>query len=161
MAFEVISSSPQTTALMGAALGRLLQPGDVVCLTGPLGAGKTCLIQGVVRGLHPEGSYPVRSPSFTIISEYPGPSVPIYHVDLFRIEDPAGASEIGLEEIFGSEGYCIIEWADRCPDWLPEERLDIEMSIVGAMERRLSLVARGGRWRALEEHLRQAVLQAA
>jgi tRNA threonylcarbamoyladenosine biosynthesis protein TsaE len=159
VAFEVISSSPEATGLIGAAIGRLFQQGDVLCLTGPLGAGKTCLVQGVIKGLHPEASYPVRSPSFTIISEYPGP-VPIYHVDLFRIEAPLVGAEIGLEDLLGSEGYCLIEWADRCYQWLPDERLDIDMSIEGPSTRRLSVVPKGGRWMSAEEQIRQAVLRA-
>jgi tRNA threonylcarbamoyladenosine biosynthesis protein TsaE len=126
---------------------------------GPLGAGKTCLVQGIVKGLHPGAPYPVRSPSFTIISEYPGP-VPIYHIDLFRLEGQPENTEIGVEDLLGSDAYCLIEWADRCPQWLPAERLDIYLSIEGHSERRLSVIPRGERWVLVEEQIRRALQEA-
>lgn len=156
MSFGVTSKNPADTHRIGTALGRLLQPGDVVCLTGPLGAGKTCLVQGIVKGAHPEASYPVRSPSFTLIAEYPCP-VPIYHIDLFRLEGGPGDGEIGVEELMGAEGCCLIEWADRCPRWMPAERLDVEMAIVSPRERDLRLTAIGPRWIGGEENLRKAI----
>jgi tRNA threonylcarbamoyladenosine biosynthesis protein TsaE len=123
---------------------------------GPLGAGKTCLVQGIVKGVHPEASYPVRSPSFTLIAEYPGP-VPIYHVDLFRLEGGPSDREIGVEELFGSEVCCLIEWADRRPEWMPAERLDVELTIVSPTERGLRITPIGPRWIRGEEELRRAI----
>lgn len=160
MEIKVTSASPEATRLIGASLGRLLEPGDVLCLTGPLGAGKTCLVQGIVMGLHPEATYPVRSPSFTIIAEYPGP-LPIYHVDLFRLEGHPSGGEIGLEDFLGGDGCCLIEWADRCPEWLPAERLEIDLAIEGPRERRISFLPKGPRWQGAEEKLRQVVAKVA
>ncbi len=158
VALGITSKSPEATARIGKALGRLLRPGDVLCLVGPLGAGKTCLVQGIVRGLHPEALYPVRSPSFTLIAEYPGP-MPIYHIDLFRLQGLPGDFEIGVEDLIGSDGCCLIEWAVRCPLWMPAERLDVELAIVAPMERRLRLTPRGQRWTADKERLSQAILE--
>lgn len=159
MAIEATSSGPQVTRLMGEALGRLLLPGDVLCFVGPLGAGKTCFIQGIVRGMHPQATYPVRSPSFTMIAEYPGP-VPVYHVDLFRIEGHLGDAEVGVEDLFGSDVICLIEWADRCPGWLPPERLDVKLSVTGPEERKIAIVPRGERWKTLAPRIRQVLLEA-
>ncbi len=156
MSLGVTSKNPGDTHRIGSALGRLLRPGDVLCLMGPLGAGKTCLVQGIVKGVHPEASHPVRSPSFTLISEYPGP-LPIYHIDLFRLEGGPGDREIGVEELIGADGCCLIEWADRCPQWMPAERLDVELAIVSPTERSLRLTPRGSRWIRAENQLRRAI----
>lgn len=160
MDIAVTSTSPETTRLIGTSLGRLLEPGDVLCLTGPLGAGKTCLVQGIVKGLHPEATYPVRSPSFTIIAEYPGP-LPIYHVDLFRLEGRPAGAEIGLEDFLGGDGCCLIEWADRHPEWLPAERLDIDLLIEGPSQRRISFMPRGPRWEGAQEKIKDIVAKVA
>jgi tRNA threonylcarbamoyladenosine biosynthesis protein TsaE len=100
----------------------------------------------MVRGIHPQGTYPVRSPSFTIVSEYPGPK-PIYHIDLFRIGSGPGDAETGVEDLFGGDGFYLIEWADRCPHWLPAERLDVELEILGPSGRSLVFRTLGKRWR--------------
>ncbi|MFQ6672621.1 MAG: tRNA (adenosine(37)-N6)-threonylcarbamoyltransferase complex ATPase subunit type 1 TsaE [Candidatus Tectimicrobiota bacterium] len=160
MAFGITSKSPEATGRIGAALGSVLQPGDVLCLVGPLGAGKTCLVQGIVKGAHPDASGPVRSPSFTLIAEYPGP-VPIYHIDLFRLHGLPGDREVGVEELLGGPGCCLIEWADRSPQWMPAERLDVELTITGPRERHLHLTPRGQGWIAREEKLHRAVLEVA
>jgi tRNA threonylcarbamoyladenosine biosynthesis protein TsaE len=105
-------SSPEQTQAVGEALGRALREagarGAVLALTGPLGAGKTCLVQGIARGFGAAGY--VRSPTFTLIHEYRGPT-PLYHVDLYRI-DAADLDGLGLEEIVDGPGLTVIEWAD-------------------------------------------------
>jgi tRNA threonylcarbamoyladenosine biosynthesis protein TsaE len=93
-------------------LGRLLQAGDVVCLYGELGSGKTTLTQGLARGLGVPHGVSVRSPSFVLIHRYGG-RVPVYHVDLFRLDTPGDCDDIGLRELLDGEAVIIIEWAER------------------------------------------------
>lgn len=142
---EFRSGSPQATRGLGQALGRRLFPGAVVALRGPLGAGKTVLAQGIATGLGVE--VPVQSPSFILIAEHPIPDgATLYHVDLYRLEDPAEILDLGLEEILWGQGIAVIEWADRLPPAsLPPERLDVELRIEGAA-RRLVLEPRGDRY---------------
>jgi tRNA threonylcarbamoyladenosine biosynthesis protein TsaE len=122
----------------------------VVGLTGPLGAGKTCFVQGLARGLGVTGY--VRSPTFILIHEYPGP-VPLYHVDLYRV-DPTDLDGLGLEEILEGRGVTAIEWADRAVGALASEHLSVEFAF-GEREsdRLLRLEARGDRYRVILEDM--------
>ena len=119
-------------------------------LVGPLGAGKTCFVQGLARGLGVTGY--VRSPTFILIHEYAGP-VPLYHVDLYRV-DPADLDGLGLEEILEGGGVTAIEWADRAAGALPAEQLSVEFAF-GEKEsdRLLRLEARGDRYRVILEDM--------
>jgi tRNA threonylcarbamoyladenosine biosynthesis protein TsaE len=101
---------PEATEEMGAALGRLLRAGDVVALYGDLGAGKTTLARGMLRGLGFEGE--VASPTFPIVQPYDGLSPPVWHVDLYRIEDSSELEELALDEAL-DDGALIIEWPER------------------------------------------------
>lgn len=98
-------------------MGVLAQPGDIYLLTGPLGAGKTCLVQGFARGLEVKGF--VRSPTFVLMSRHQG-RLTLHHIDLYRIGDPAEAWELGIDEQLFDEGVCMVEWADRAVDIFPE-----------------------------------------
>ena len=122
----------------------------MVGLTGPLGAGKTCFVQGLARGLGVTGY--VRSPTFILIHEYPGP-VPLYHVDLYRV-DPTDLDGLGLEEILDGPGVTAVEWADRAAEALAAEHLSVDFAF-GEREsdRLLRLEARGDRYRALLEDM--------
>ncbi|MGE5587614.1 MAG: tRNA (adenosine(37)-N6)-threonylcarbamoyltransferase complex ATPase subunit type 1 TsaE [Clostridia bacterium] len=119
--------SPRDTRKLGEALGRLLGPGDVVCLEGQLGAGKTVFVQGVAAGMGARGR--VTSPTFTIIHEHPG-RVPLYHIDAYRLEGIPDAETAGIEECLYGEGAAAIEWPGKIRHLLPEERLDVEMRIL-------------------------------
>ncbi|OPX86949.1 MAG: tRNA threonylcarbamoyladenosine biosynthesis protein TsaE [Pelotomaculum sp. PtaB.Bin013] len=107
---------------MGKKLGALLRPGDVVCLNGDLGAGKTRFAQGVACGMGVDG--PVTSPTFTIINEYLG-RLPLYHMDFYRLEDALELEDLGYEEYFYGSGVTVIEWPERVAELLPAVRLDI------------------------------------
>ncbi|KKM11426.1 hypothetical protein SY88_09205 [Clostridiales bacterium PH28_bin88] len=109
---------------LGARVGGLLLPGDVVCLAGDLGAGKTTLAQGIAVGLGVEG--PVTSPTFTIIHEYRG-RIPFYHVDAYRLERPEELEDLGLEEYIFGDGVTVIEWADRVTSLLPDNYLEVSI----------------------------------
>jgi len=128
--------------------------GAVIALLGPLGAGKTCFVQGLARGLGVSGY--VRSPTFVLIHEYPGP-LPLYHVDLYRLAAP-DAESLGLEEIIEGEGVTAIEWADHT-EILPPEHLRVEIAFGGADdERALRVEARdGGAYRTIVEALATCV----
>ncbi len=143
----LISHAPEETAALGTALAALLQPGDVVALSGDLGAGKTTLVQGLARGLGI--TQPVTSPTFILINEYRS-TPPLYHVDCYRLVDaPAEAWAIGLDELLYDDGICVIEWADRLRSLLPAERLDVILIWIGPHERLVEIVGRGARYAVL------------
>ena len=126
---DIISHSPEETLRLGAFLGKYLTNGSVIALSGELGSGKTCLTQGIARGLQvPEDLY-VTSPSYTLINEYPG-RLRLFHADLYRIGNVVELDEIGLDEIMGCDGVTVIEWAEKVIELLPKERLFISISIV-------------------------------
>src|SRR2546425_7921808 len=141
---------------LGVALRRMGDPAGlhapaVLALAGPLGSGKTCLVQGLARGLGLSGA--VRSPTFTLIHEHRGP-VPLFHVDLYRLE-AAELESLGLEEVIDSPGVTAIEWPERAPGVLPREHLMIEFRFgPTASERCLRLIPRGGRYERLVAALR-------
>jgi tRNA threonylcarbamoyladenosine biosynthesis protein TsaE len=145
---ERISRSPQETRRLGALLGAVLGPGDVVALEGDLGAGKTVFAQGMGSGLGVPDA--ITSPTFTLIHEYRG-RVPFYHVDLYRLSGEAGAGEaeagvIGLEEYLGGDGVAAVEWSQRAPGLLPRDHLLVQLSPVGAArQRRIRFAATGQR----------------
>ncbi|MBN1658821.1 MAG: tRNA (adenosine(37)-N6)-threonylcarbamoyltransferase complex ATPase subunit type 1 TsaE [Anaerolineae bacterium] len=147
---DLISHSPAQTRRLGARLGMLLHPGDVVCLQGELGTGKTRLAQGIGRGLGV--TEPITSPSYTLIAEYcaPSPGSVLYHVDLYRLEVPVDeALAMGLDEYLGGSGVTVIEWADRVRDVLPDECLWIELRHLDDSKRGILMKAHGDRYREL------------
>ncbi|MBI2873948.1 MAG: tRNA (adenosine(37)-N6)-threonylcarbamoyltransferase complex ATPase subunit type 1 TsaE [Firmicutes bacterium] len=146
---KVTSKSPEETERMGAALGRLLAPGDLVCLSGGLGAGKTCLARGIAAGLGiREG---IRSPSYTLINEHRGGRIPLYHMDFYRLADPVELEEIGLQDYLEGEGIVLMEWPEAAYQLLPGERLEITLEPVEDREasRRIMAQAAGDRFERL------------
>ena len=137
---SVITRSAQQTRALGAELALLLQPGDVLALQGDLGAGKTCLVQGICHGLHVEDV--VNSPTFILVNEYAGriatTEIPVYHFDLYRLADAAELVDLGLEDYTGAGGISLFEWAERGAGLLPEPRWDIELEQTADDERRIS-----------------------
>ncbi len=128
----VETHSAGETAALGEALGRLVQAGDFFALYGELGAGKTKLTQGILRGLGvPAGA---RSPTFTLINEYQGGRLPVYHMDAYRLRRAEELLDVGAEDYFYGEGLTVIEWADRVAEILPRERLDIHLSVAAVAD---------------------------
>ncbi|MBI4497336.1 MAG: tRNA (adenosine(37)-N6)-threonylcarbamoyltransferase complex ATPase subunit type 1 TsaE [Chloroflexi bacterium] len=157
MTLTLETSSPEQTAAVGIALGRLVQPGDVLLLQGPLGAGKTQLTQGLAQGVGiPEE---VTSPTFILVNEYRTGRLPLYHVDLYRIERVEEATDLGLDEYFFGPGVTVVEWADRAPAAMPDEHLLVELRYVSGQEtdRRLRLTPRGERYEQLLAALKAAI----
>ncbi len=125
---QIISHSPEETVRLGAFLGKHLTNGSVIALSGELGCGKTCLTQGIARGLQvPEDLY-VTSPTYTLVNEYPG-RLRLFHVDLYRLGTIVELDEIGLDEIMGCDNVTVIEWAEKMIEVLPKKRLFISISI--------------------------------
>jgi tRNA threonylcarbamoyladenosine biosynthesis protein TsaE len=129
------------TARLGAAIARVLCPGDLVCLSGPLGAGKSSLARGLIRALVPAAG-DVPSPTFTLVQFYAGPEFEIAHFDLYRLTRPEEAFEIGLDEAV-REGAAVVEWPERLGALLPADHLNIAISLDGA-GRRARVTAHGG-----------------
>jgi tRNA threonylcarbamoyladenosine biosynthesis protein TsaE len=143
---DFISHSSAQTRRFGARLGALLQPGDVICLEGELGTGKTCLAQGIGQGMGVVE--PITSPTFTLIAEYrpPAPAPVLYHIDLYRLNDPvADALALGLDDYLLGDGVCLVEWADRIEPILPAERLWIVLRHVALSKRGIVIRAAGPR----------------
>jgi len=132
-------------------LGELLQGGELLLLSGQLGSGKTCLTQGVAWGIGVKEH--ARSPTFVLVSEYQG-RVPLYHVDLYRIDELMEMEELGLEEYFQRRGVCVIEWAEKATLLLPQENLSITLETTGPQERLIGLSARGVHYETLLNKLR-------
>ena len=117
------TADPEETRRLGAALGERAMAGDVFLLSGPLGAGKTCFTQGLARGLGVSGY--VRSPTFVLMTRHHG-RLTLHHVDLYRIGSPEEAWDLGLDEQLFDSGVCVIEWAERAEDLLPDDAIWIE-----------------------------------
>ena len=130
--------SPEETRKIGQRIGETLKAGDVIALIGDLGAGKTCLTQGIARGVGIASHEIVNSPSYTLINEYAG-EIPIYHIDLYRLKHHGEIVDLGLEEYLGGNGICIIEWADRMSNLLPANYIQVTMTWVDESTRRIEL----------------------
>ena len=120
----VTTFSPQETEAIGRAMGSRLVAGDVVALIGEIGSGKTCFTKGVAAGLGIDKAVPIVSPTFTLINEYPG-ILPLYHFDLYRIDDKVQILDLGCEEYWGGGGVAVIEWGEKAADLLPEEHFTL------------------------------------
>jgi tRNA threonylcarbamoyladenosine biosynthesis protein TsaE len=114
-----ISNSPDETGAFGRRFADDVKAGDVIALSGGLGSGKTQFVKGLTVGLG--AATAATSPTFTLIHEYSGGRLPIYHFDFFRIEDRPSAERLGLDDYFFGDGVSVIEWADRFPDLIPEK----------------------------------------
>lgn len=146
-----VLESVSATRTFAASLADRLQPGDVLALSGPLGAGKTTFAQGLVSGLN--SSEQVTSPTFVIMQIYDQGRLPVYHFDAYRLESPEELLQIGAEEYFWGDGVALVEWPEKAEGVLPPDRLIVEFSIPGEFVRELSLVGTGPRGRAIVEEM--------
>lgn len=144
---KIYLENSEKTEALGTSLGRLLQDGDVICLTGDLGAGKTLLTQGVAVALGVDRNE-VTSPTFTIMNMYQGDELEIRHFDLYRLNRPEELEDIGFSEYAGGDGITLIEWAELFPEELPEEYLQITL-LLEQPGRTAILEAKGQRYQEL------------
>jgi tRNA threonylcarbamoyladenosine biosynthesis protein TsaE len=153
----LVSQNAEDTARLGAQLGSLLAPGDVICLSGDLGAGKTAFTRGV--GLGWQAVERVTSPTFTLIHEHrrAHDDRVLYHVDCYRLQGVNDAWGIGLEDLMAGREILVIEWPENIREVLPDERLWITFLILDDTRRELAVSAYGERYRTLLEGFRQRV----
>jgi tRNA threonylcarbamoyladenosine biosynthesis protein TsaE len=149
--FTVRAETAEAMQALGERLGGALQPGDVVSLVGPLGAGKTTFVQGLARGAGVSAERHVASPTFALVNEHPG-RVPLVHADLYRIVDRAELLELGLDDAFDRAAVAI-EWLDRFPDAAPADRLELVLAIDADGARRVTIAGAGARGDALARAL--------
>lgn len=149
---ELITMSVRETVALGIKLGEILESGDVVCLNGDLGTGKTALANGIAEALGVAGY--ITSPTFTIVNEYKG-RIPFYHFDVYRIMHPDEMFEIGFEEYINGDGVVVIEWADLIADILPDEyiRVDIRKDPGNLDSRIITIEFKGEKYRGREDML--------
>ncbi len=143
---EFNTRSVEETESLGRALGALLQPGDVIALSGPLGAGKTALTRGIGAGWGTRE--PITSPTFTLIHEHhrAGTESVLYHVDCYRLAGDADAATIGLEDMLHGEDIVVLEWPENVEAVLPPDRLGLTLHDVGGTQRRIEAHATGTRY---------------
>ncbi len=147
---QLTSHSPQQTQSLGVSLGKLAQVGDIFLLKGNLGSGKTCLTQGIARGLDIKEH--ALSPSFIIVREYQG-RLPLYHIDLYRLDHIEEIIDLALEEYLYGNGICVIEWADKGMEVLPEENMLITLSYISPTDRTIYFETNGDRYQQILESL--------
>ena len=150
---HIVSLSAEETLRIGAELGERLLPGDALLLTGDLGAGKTTLTQGIAMGLGVVER--PRSPTFVMATEYHG-RLPLYHLDLYRVDELAELGDLGLDEYLNGDGVTVVEWADRAPNVFPPHGLWIELVAANEETRDITITYTPQRNAALDEWLEQA-----
>ncbi len=146
---QILSDSVQKTLSIGKLIAGNLNKGDIVCLFGDLGSGKTILTKGISSGLGVDKDK-VTSPTFVILRQYKG-KLPVYHFDLYRLDLPEDMLDLGYEEYLFDEGVSVIEWADKLGNLLPREALKIKLLVAGENKRKLEICAEGPRYRRLLE----------
>jgi tRNA threonylcarbamoyladenosine biosynthesis protein TsaE len=139
-----MTESALSTMDCGRILGELLVPGDFIALVGDLGAGKTQFVKGVAQGLVISADEPVCSPSYTILNIHQG-RIPLYHFDLYRLNDDSQVRDLGFDEYFEGNGVSVVEWADRMGDQIPHDNLSVVFTVEGPERRRLCFKPNGER----------------
>lgn len=155
---DLVSHSSLHTERLGERLGRAARPNDVYALSGELGTGKTVLARGVASGLGIDPT-DITSPTFIILREHGGGRLPLFHIDLYRLEG-ADLANTGWEECLDAGGVTVIEWPDRAGGALPDDRLEVRLEHIADTKRRIVVAATGPRSTQLVEELRSSVARA-
>lgn len=134
---NILSNSPAETKRVGQRLGRQLKKGNVVALIGELGAGKTCFMKGLMKGLNVSVSR-VTSPTFVIMNVYKG-KMPVYHFDMYRLDNIKQIADLGYEEYFYGNGVAVVEWADKIKELLPKGAINVYLKIIGDKQRKINI----------------------
>ena len=149
---KLLTESPEETRQAAAALAEVLQPGDVLGLQGTLGAGKTCFVKGIARGLGVPDEAAVTSVSFLLMKRHEG-RLPLHHFDAYRLTGAGELEAIGAREALEGDGVSVIEWADHVSDVLPAECFSVDIRVTGAQNREIEISAEGA---SHEERLESA-----
>jgi len=150
--WKLITHSPEETRELGRSIGKLAIPGDIYLLVGKLGAGKTCLTQGIAWGLDIQ-EYTL-SPSFVIMRELYG-RLPLYHMDFYRLDNIDEIADLGLDDYLYSQGVCVIEWAEKGLDILPDDHLLVKIRYISDTERSFEIEPVGERYVTLLEQVKK------
>jgi tRNA threonylcarbamoyladenosine biosynthesis protein TsaE len=154
MHWAVISRSAEHTRRLGIRLGKLLQGGEIIGLVGELGTGKTCFVRGLSEGLEVSQETWIRSPTFTLVNEYHG-RLPIYHIDLYRLESTGEIEELNLREYLYSNGVSLIEWFEYFPPGEVDDHLKIGLAYRDGSKREVTFIPHGTRYEDLVKALKQ------
>lgn len=148
---EITSQSPAATVALGKSIAGYLDAGGVIALTGELGCGKTLLTRGICEGLGVPARA-INSPTFVLVNEYRG-RLPVFHLDLYRLDNEADVVDLGITDYFtrAGAGLMIIEWAEKIPSLLPEDRLLVEFTRLSARKRNIRISTSGERFKRLLE----------
>jgi len=140
--FQITTCSLNETHILGQQTGIWVKNGMVIALTGDLGSGKTSFVQGLAKGLDVPDEYYITSPTFTLINEYPG-RCPLFHIDLYRLNDPVDVEDIGLYDILHGEGIVAVEWADRLYKNFLSDYMGVHLEILSDESRKIEITANG------------------
>jgi len=136
---EFITHSPEETIALGRKLATMLAPPKLVLLRGELGAGKTTLVKGIAEGFDAAAEEDVTSPTFTLIHEYHGPTVNLYHIDLYRVDTLRQLETLGIDDLIADNSVLLIEWGEKFPRFVKERDVEIALERVGENERRVQV----------------------
>ncbi len=152
---KLVTHSPEQTQKLGVSIGKLAEPGDILLLVGKLGAGKTCLTQGIAWGLN-INEYTL-SPSFVIMRELHG-RLPLYHMDFYRLDKIEEIRDLGLDDYLYGKGICVIEWANKGLDVLPEDHLLIRIDYISENERSFIIEPNGEHYIRMLSQLKNSII---
>lgn len=139
---EFITRSAEETVALGRSLAAMLAPPKLVVLRGDLGAGKTTLVKGIAEAFHAASAEEVTSPTFTLIHEYHGPQVSLYHVDLYRVDTPRQLETLGLDDLVADNSILLIEWGEKFPHLRQDQDVEIALERLGEDGRKIQLTTR-------------------
>jgi tRNA threonylcarbamoyladenosine biosynthesis protein TsaE len=154
VSLRIVSHNTLQTQEIGKALGQIMSAGSVVALVGELGVGKTCLAQGIIRGLGVVQNY-ITSPTYTLVNEYKG-RYPVYHFDFYRLDFIQQADDLGYEDYLDSQGVIIIEWADKIRELLPQAYLETNLRRLTENSREIVLIPEGDSYQKLINQFSQS-----
>lgn len=154
---DIISTSPEQTKRLGTRLGKLLRPGDVICLSGDMGAGKTVFSSGIGEGWGAD--IPLTSPTYNLVHEHhrKADKQRLYHLDCYRLSGVEEVDTIGLDDILDGDGIVIFEWAERIEDSLPEHYLWVDVKVMDMSRRNFFIEAEGNRYESLVDNYKKLV----
>ena len=139
---EVVTHSAEETIALGRSLAPVLTPPKIILLRGDLGAGKTTLVKGIAKGFNAAEEDEVTSPTFTLIHEYRGPRVSLYHIDLYRIDTPRQLETLGIDDLVGENSVILIEWGEKFARFQQEWDVEIALESISEGERRIQITYR-------------------